>query len=161
MTDALLVEAGVEWNHNEYTDYTFNLVELLAGTKDMTGNRAPRYPEWKGNLATTWNGGSVLDGKATWFARADLVYIGEYFVDESNLAKAPSQTLLDGRIGLSFDQLRVELFGKNLTNETSWASAARWSDFTIPGVFLFSANQGIAVSPQQARRFGIRVSYEF
>lgn len=161
VTDALMLEAGVEWNHNEYTDYTFNLVELLAGTKDMTGNRAPRYPEWKGNLGATWNGGSVFDGKASWFARADLVYIGEYFVDESNLAKAPSQTLLDGRVGLSFDQLRVEFFGKNLTNETSWASAGRWSDFTIPGVFLFSANQGVAVSPQQARRFGIRLSYEF
>ena len=161
VTDWLTLETGVEWNVNEYTDYTYNLVEQLAGTKDMTGNRAPRYPEWRGNLAGILNGGSILDGRATWFARADLFYIGEYFVDESNLAKTSSQTLLDARIGLSFDRVRVELFGKNLTDETSWAAAARWSDFSTPGVFPGSTYQGVAVTPQLPRRFGIRLSYEF
>jgi len=28
-------------------------------------------------------------------------------------------------------------------------------------VFAFSANQGVAVSPQLGRRFGIRMSYQF
>jgi len=161
LTRALRLDLGIEWNHNEYTDYTYNLIEILAGTKNMTGNRAIRYPEWKGNFAASYEGGSVFNGRANWFARTDLMYFGEYFVDEANMAKAPSQTLLDARVGLNFDRTRVELFGRNLTGEDAWASAARWSDFTIPGVFAFSANQGVAVSPQLGRRFGVRLSYQF
>lgn len=160
VTDNLTVDGGIEWNDNEYTAYTVNIVEPIAGTNDMTGNRTPRYPEWKGNAAVTYNG--VLPwSDASWYTRADLTYIGPYFIDESNLATAPSQTLVGAQFGVRWDKLRLELYGKNLTDEDNWAAASRWSDFTIPGVFLFSVNQGASVSPQPPRRFGIRLTYEY
>ncbi|HSN70490.1 MAG TPA: hypothetical protein VLT59_03235, partial [Steroidobacteraceae bacterium] len=86
---------------------------------------------------------------------------GKYYVDESNLAEAPDQTLLNARIGITDGRLRAELFGNNLTDEDAYAGAGRWSDFSIPGNFNFPANQGVVVSPQRERYFGLRLAYTF
>lgn len=160
VNDHLTLQGGFEWTDNEYTDFTFNFVEQLAGTSDMKGNSSPRYPEFKGNLAANWIaplGGTGWD----WFTRADLIYFGEYYVDESNLAEAPDQTLLNARLGITNGKLRAEVFGNNLTDEDAYAAAGRWSDFSIPGNFNFPANQGVVVTPQRERFFGLRLSYQF
>jgi iron complex outermembrane receptor protein len=160
VNEHLTLQAGAEWTSNEYTDFTFNFVEKLAGTIDMKGNSSPRYPEFKGNLGLNYVaplGGTGWD----WFTRWDLIYFGEYYVDESNLAKAPDQTLLNARVGISNDNLRVEFFGNNLLDEDAYAAAGRWSDFSLPGNFDFPSNQGVVVTPQRPRYFGIKVSYEF
>jgi iron complex outermembrane receptor protein len=153
------VQLGLDYTSNEYTDFTFNFVEPLAGTRDMRGNSSPRYPEWKGNLGVSYTQGL---GAGEWelFSRGDLIYFGDYFIDESNLATAPSQTLLNARIGLTNGKVRYELFGNNLTDEDAYASAARWTDFTTPLV-ASTLNQGVAVSPQRDRYFGVKVSYQF
>jgi iron complex outermembrane recepter protein len=159
-TDNLTLEAGLEYTDNKYTDFIFNFVEQLAGTIQMKGNTQPRYPEFKGNLALNWI--APLGGTGwEWFTRWDLIYFGTYYVDESNLAEAPSQTLLNARLGVSNDNIRVEVFGNNLTDEDAYAAAGRWSDFSIPGNFNFPANQGVVVTPQRERYFGIKLSYQF
>jgi iron complex outermembrane receptor protein len=159
-TERLTLQLNLDYTQNEYTDFTFNFVEPLAGTRDMKGNSSPRYPEWKGNVAASYAGAPIGSGNWTWFARGDLLYFGKYFVDESNLATAPAQTLLSARAGVTNGSIRVELFGDNLTDEDAYASASRWSDFTTPAV-ASTANQGIAVAPQRSRYFGVRASYEF
>jgi iron complex outermembrane receptor protein len=159
-TEHLNLQFGAEWTSNEYTDFTFNFVEQLAGTSDMKGNSSPRYPEFKGNLGLSYS--NALFGTGwDWFTRWDLIYFGDYYVDESNLAKAPDQTLLNARIGIGDDHLRVELFGNNLLDEDAYAAAGRWSDFSIPGNFNFPANQGVVVTPQRPRYFGLKLSYQF
>jgi len=159
-SEHLNLQLGAEWTSNEYTDFTFNFVEQLAGTSDMKGNSSPRYPEFKGNIGLGYN--NALFGTGwDWFTRWDLIYFGEYYVDESNLAKAPDQTLLNARVGISSDNLRIELFGNNLLDEDAYAAAGRWSDFSIPGNFNFPANQGVVVTPQRSRYFGLKLSYQF
>lgn len=160
VNDRLTIQVGLDWTDNEYTDFTFNFVEQLAGTSDMTGNRSPRYPEWKGNLAASYQaplGGTGWD----WFTRWDYLYFGDYFVDESNLASAPEQNLVNARVGVTNGKMRLELFGNNLTDEDAYAAAGRWSDFSIPGNFNFPANQGVVVTPQRPRYFGLKLSYTF
>lgn len=160
VTDGLTLQAGLDWTDNEYTDFTFNFVEQLAGTRDMSGNRSPRYPEWKGNVALNYV--APLAGTGwEWFTRWDLLYFGEYFVDESNLAEAPAQTLLNARVGFGTESFRVELFGNNLLDEDAYAAASRFSDFSIPGNFFFTSNQGINVAPQRERWFGVKLSMRF
>lgn len=126
----------------------------------MAGNTSPRYPEFKGNLALNYTAPLARDGW-DWFTRGDLLYFGEYFVDESNLATAPAQTLLSARIGVKTENLRLELFGYNLTDEDSYAAASRFSDFSIPGNFAFTTNQGINVAPQRSRYFGVKATFTF
>ena len=159
-TEHLSLQFGAEWTSNEYTDFTFNFVEQLSGTSDMKGNSSPRYPEFKGNLGLSYN--NALFGTGwDWFTRWDLIYFGDYYVDESNLAKAPDQTLLNARIGIGDEHLRIELFGNNLLDEDAYAAAGRWSDFSIPGNFNFPENQGVVVTPQRPRYFGLKLSYQF
>jgi outer membrane receptor protein involved in Fe transport len=126
----------------------------------MKGNSSPRYPEWKGNVALSYADVPLGSGDWRWFARGDLIYFGEYFVDESNLANAPDQTLLNARVGVQRDNLRIELFGNNLLDEDAYASASRWTNFTTPGV-AGTTSQGVAVAPQRERYFGIKASLEF
>ena len=159
-TDHLSLQLGAEWTSNEYTDFTFNFVQALAGTSDMKGNSSPRYPEFKGNIGLSYDN-SLFGTGWDWFTRWDLIYFGEYYVDESNLAKAPDQTLLNARIGIGDEHLRIELFGNNLLDEGAYAAAGRWSDFSIPGNFDFPANQGVVVTPQRPRYFGLKLSYRF
>lgn len=159
VTDNFSLQAGLDYTSNEYTDFTFNFVEPLAGTRDMRGNSSPRYPEWKGNIAASYTG-TLGSSDWEWFTRGDLVYFGKYFIDESNLAYAPAQTLVNARIGVRKDGFRYELFGNNLTDEDTYASASRWTDFTTPLV-ASTANQGVAVAPQRERFFGIKMTFEF
>jgi iron complex outermembrane receptor protein len=160
VNDYVTLEAGAEFVDNEYTDFTFNFVEQLAGTRDMKGNASPRYPEFKGNLA--FNLVHPV-GSSGWdiFTRWDLIYFGDYYVDESNLAKAAAQTLLNARFGISNPNWRIEVFGNNLGGESDYAAASRWSDFSIPGNFFFTSNQGVVVTPQRPRYFGLKLSYTF
>jgi iron complex outermembrane recepter protein len=159
VTDKFNLQAGLDYTNNEYTDFTFNFVEPLAGTRDMRGNASPRYPEWKGNIAASFSNELGSSGWQ-WFTRGDLIYFGEYFIDESNLATAPDQLLLNGRFGVTKGGTRIEIFGNNLTDEDAYASASRWTDFTTP-LIASTANQGVAVTPQRERYFGLKLSFEF
>lgn len=158
-TQHLNLQLGLDYTKNKYTDFTFNFVEPLAGTRQMEGNSSPRYPKWKGNLGASYSR-PLGSGDWSWFTRGDLLYFGKYFVDESNLASAPSQTLVNARFGYTNEKVRIELFGNNLLNEDAYASASRWTDFTTPSV-ASTANQGVAVAPQRERYFGIKASFEF
>jgi iron complex outermembrane receptor protein len=159
VNDRWTVQAGLDYTNNEYTDFTFNFVEPLAGTRDMRGNSSPRYPEWKGNIAASYTRPLAREGW-NFFARSDLLYFGDYFVDESNLATAPAQTLLSMRVGVGNERVRLEVFGQNLTDEDAYASASRWTDFTTPAV-ASTANQGVAVTPQREQYFGVKATFNF
>ena len=159
-TDRLLLEANVEYVQAEYGNFIFNFVEALAGTRQMKGNKTPRYPSVKGNVAATWTA-PLGSTSWEWFTRWDAIYTGKTYTDESNLAWVEPYWLVNARVGFRKEQLGIEFFVRNLTDEDQWASAARFSDFGIPGNFNFPANQGIVVTPQPERQFGARVSVGF
>ncbi|QGN55832.1 TonB-dependent receptor [Novosphingobium sp. Gsoil 351] len=160
LTDAWTIDANVAWAHARYKDYQFNFVAAIAGFTQMKGNAIPRFPEWSGNLAASWKGRltSSLDG----FFRADAIYFGKAFADESNLAFAKPYTLVNVRAGMDTGDLRFELFVNNLFDEDRYAAAARWSNFSRPVNFAtFTAHQGINVSPQAKREVGLRLGAKF
>jgi iron complex outermembrane receptor protein len=170
------VKAGAEWTKNEYKDFTFNFVApLIADLRSLTGspvlvpgigdqmkgNRAPNYPEWKGNVTTTYRG-TLSTGDWTWFARGEYNYTGKYFVDESNLAFTPDVSLVNVRLGLEKQKFRGELFVTNLFDTDKWARASRFTDFSLLGNILFlTSAQGVLLTPQDHRQLGVRVAYEF
>lgn len=66
------------------------------------------------------------------------------------------------RIGGEKDGLRIEGFVKNVFNDDSWAACARWTDFdSAPTIGQLTTYQGVAVSPQMPRQYGLRVSIKF
>jgi iron complex outermembrane receptor protein len=176
VTDNWDVAAGIEWTKNEYKDFTFNFVApliadlrsptgapvLVPGVGDqMQGNRAPNYPEYKGNVTTTYRA-ALGGGDWEWFVRGEYTYNGKYFVDESNLAWMPEVHLFNARFGLEKDKLRAELFVTNLFDTDKWARASRFTDFSLLGNILFlTSAQGVLLTPQDGRQLGVRVAYEF
>ena len=160
LTDNWTIDANVAWAHARYKDYQFNFVAAIAGFTQQRGNTIPRYPEWTGNVAVSWQGAlsDTLDG----FFRADAIYFGKAFTDESNLAFARAYQLVNLRGGVDTGPLRVELFVENLFDEDRYAAAARFSNFSRPVNFgTFTAHQGINVSPQPKREFGVRMAAKF
>lgn len=153
------VAASLTYIDSSYDDYPFNFVAPIAGFEQMRGNQTPRQPKWAGNLTMTKDF-TVMGLDA--FFRTDFQYQGRSFVDESNLAYISDYVIVNLRAGVETDRYRVELFVRNLLDEDAWATGARWTDFSSPfQAAFFTAKQGVAVSPQDRRDFGIRANIRF
>lgn len=158
-SDDLTLTMNLSHIDSEYTDYKFNFVSPIAGYSQMAGNATPRQSEWSGNATVTQR--LVINGMDS-YLRGEMVYQGKANVDESNLAFMDDYMLLNLRAGVNGDNYLVEFFIKNLLDEDAWATGARWSDFSSPTQFAFlTAKQGVVVSPQNRREFGIRATYRF
>ena len=135
----------------------------ISAQGNLNGKSPTRYPKWMGNLSGTYT--NTLVGDWSWFARADATYSGKAYVDLWNLATTASYWLVHTRAGVEKDNLRFELYVRNLFDQDKWAAANSTSDFAltdfgVAGGFSFSA-QSINVVPQDKRTFGLRVNYTF
>ncbi|MDH3621600.1 MAG: TonB-dependent receptor [Gammaproteobacteria bacterium] len=158
-SDDLTLTVNMSYIDSEYTDYKFNFVSPIAGYSQMAGNGTPRQAKWSGNSTITQR---MVVGGMDSYIRGEMIYQGKSFVDESNLAFLDDYTLFNLRAGINGENYLVELFIKNLFDEDAWATGARWSDFSSPTQFAFlTAKQGVVVSPQDRREFGIRATYRF
>ncbi|MCB1623841.1 MAG: TonB-dependent receptor [Pseudomonadales bacterium] len=116
------------------------------------GNEPRNVPAWRGTLSTTVHG--EYSGR-DWFVRSDILYSSKSWADYSEFNRAPSQTLVNLRAGLEFsDRYRVEIYGKNLTEEKALGTEAQTT--TGPG-----GNRKAFGEPYQRREFGIRLSADF
>jgi iron complex outermembrane receptor protein len=159
LTDTLRWQLNAAWIDSEYDDYVFNFVQPVAGFSQMAGNQTPRQPEWSGNTSLIWDF-TLFSMPA--YLRGDVIYQGETFVDESNLAKIEDYYLANVRAGIDFERLGLEFFITNLTDEEAWMTAARWTDWGSPTQFAFlTAKQGVIGSPLDKREFGLRLNYRF
>ena len=175
------IQGNLSWNDNEFTTLILtgsfsaevrnplrpNAAGALVRSTDPTvvsaannysGRTQIRYPEWQGNLSTTYTDKFV--GDWDWFARADAIYFGSAFVDFSNYAKSQPYWLVHTRAGVEKENLRIELFVRNLFDTERWAGASALTDFAFQGDLSFTG-QGIGLGPQDKRQFGLRVNYGF
>ncbi len=159
----LTAALNLTWARNEFKDYLFNFTQPIAGFTNMKGNTQPRFPEWSGNLSTTYSDQvSWFGHEMQAFVRLDTIYFGKAFVDEANLAETDDYFLMHLRAGVDNGRVRTEVFINNLLDEDAWSAGSRWSDFSVPTFFqTLTARQGIAVSPQEKRTIGLRVSYSY
>lgn len=131
--------------------------------QDLSGTDVVRSPEWSGNLGFSYQrpitAGLLLD----LFAVAS--YSDDYLanVDSAPHAASPSYTLIDAGIAVSSsdERWKLELIGKNLTEEYYWTRATD-VPFTgtapgvVPGVLGDSA-----ASVSRGREVLLRASYRF
>jgi outer membrane receptor protein involved in Fe transport len=126
----------------------------------MKGNQNPRFPKWTGAINSAFTGD--LNQEWDWYVNGDLIYFGKTAVDEANLAFCNDYWLVNSRAGVEKEGLRVEVFVKNLFNDDNWAACNRWTDFdNSVNLALLTRVQGIAVTPQNKRQFGLRTVIDF
>jgi outer membrane receptor protein involved in Fe transport len=160
LNDYWTLSGTLGMSDSEFKDYQYNFVTAFAKYSQMAGNTMPRYPEDMGSLSASYK--NTMNNGWDMFFRADLNYFGETYADESNLATCDSYTLMNARGGVEKDNVRMELYVNNLGDEEAWTACTRWSDFASPSAFaVFTAFQGISVSPMRPRNIGLRISYDF
>ncbi|MDX2144372.1 MAG: TonB-dependent receptor [Rhodospirillaceae bacterium] len=160
VTEAWTVNGNLTYARSKYKDFLFNFFAFNTGYSQMKGNSNPRFPKWTGTLNSGYTGD--LNQDWDWYVNGDLIYFGKTMVDESNLAFCNDYWLVNSRAGVEKEGFRVELFVKNLFNDDNWAACNRWTDFdnSVNLAFLTRV-QGIAVTPQNKRQFGLRTSVDF
>lgn len=131
---------------------------VAAAATNYSGSQQIRYPNWQGNLSGTYT--NQLVGDWDWFWRTDAIYFGKAYIDFSNYAWSSPYWLIHTRAGVERENLRIELFVRNLFDEENWAGANAFTDFGFQGDLTF-LGQGVGLGPQDKRQFGIRVNYTF
>ena len=148
----------VNWADSEFTEFDCGFAPFLADP-NCAGNTLARYPEWSAFATTTFY--DQFTAEWDYFLRLDGTYTGEAFVDESNFAWTKDFWIFDLRGGFEKENLRVEAFVTNLFDDDNYLAGARGSDFSGPGFFDFTADQGVHLTPPEQRRFGVKVVFGF
>ena len=122
--------------------------------KDYTplgGHTLQRTPTSNGNLGLQW-GHAVRFGDA--YVRGDVVYQSGQYVEEFNLAKIQSRTLLNASAGVDGGSWRVQVWAKNLLDK----------QFVSNSFFIYIPNLGSATyvpSLGQRRTLGVTLAVDF
>lgn len=121
------------------------------------GNRLPTTPKITYSVSAEY--GDRLTDSIEWFSRVDLMHQGKKFTDFSNVAWVGAKENVNARIGMRTDNLTLEAFGANLTNDKTLNAALLGIDaFT----FLVPPNKNeIRFSPPMPRSWGLRATYKF
>lgn len=144
------------WAASEYKNFICLFCARFTGNPDVAGKSVPRFPEFTGALSADYV--RPLGRGLELIARADVIYEGDAYVDESNLATREAYWLTNVRAGIQREGLKVELFARNLFDNDAYLGASRNTDFS--NFFNFS-EQGVVVTPARKRQFGLRVVAQF
>ncbi|MCH9694558.1 MAG: TonB-dependent receptor [Gammaproteobacteria bacterium] len=150
---------SLNYAKSEYQTYNCAVGFILTGDQNCAGNSSPRYPEWSGSLTATYH--KTVGDDWGWFVRPDIIYQGKQYTDETNLAYISSYTVVNLRTGFERDNLRLELYIRNLFDDDSYRSAATRNDFSGADLLANLQNQALFITPAEKRTVGVKAVVEF
>jgi len=128
----------------------------------VDGNAFPFTPEIQFGASATYN--SVLSNGWGWFTRLDMRHEDEQFIDSFETGWLPAVTKFNLRAGINTDNMRIEGYVENLTDDRTPLGAQyepeRPEISQATGIFGPGA-VGINVAAGYPREVGIRFSYDF
>jgi iron complex outermembrane recepter protein len=152
-------QLNVSWQDNKITDLlSRSSIQTNGGFINLKGLKTLRFPGIMWNASTTYT--DALNSTWDYYGRADVSYSGEYWADVDNLARGPDWFVTNVRVGLQREDLRIELFVRNLFQETAWQTVSQGAHFKHHS-FNFGGFRGLNVSPQEKRTFGVRTNLTF
>ena len=164
LADGWTTNANLTYNENEFKNFipaTASATATFGQNVNIKGNRSSRFPKWSGNLVSQYT--QPLNADWDYYVRGDIMYNGKHVAGLTNLAIMNDYFLVNARVSIERNNLRVEAFVKNVFDEDNWRAGSEFTDFSIidsPSVFDFN-KLGIILIPQDRRTFGMRVSYGF
>jgi iron complex outermembrane receptor protein len=162
-TDNLELGLGLSYGDPKFDDGTRDpSVATLGFGTDISGKSLPRQSRLQltGNATYTV---PDLAGDFDGFARLSLSHQSGQYADQANLAKTESVTLMNLALGLDGETYGIELWGKNLLNDT-YAATALGNLTTAPETPLagaFAPTRTIEVYLGNTRTLGVTVSAKF
>jgi iron complex outermembrane receptor protein len=183
VTETFDINIRGAWQTGKYTNFIQPfLAQLTSNVTRFDGNHLARVPNWSGSFALNYQ--DTLVGDWDWFGRFDGNYNGKAWDSEANIVKFNDYWRFAARLGVETENLRVELFGKNIFNDRNWdfgfrnvyqgnpaltatpagtpINPATAIFVQVPAPFNVAGfPQGIVVQPPDKREFGIRMRYAF
>jgi outer membrane receptor protein involved in Fe transport len=95
----------------------------------------------------------------TGYLRGEYAYQSRQYDSEMNLNWTQPANVVNGRIGVERDNLSIELWARNLTNEQTYTRNGRFGDVRAGGDVR--NNQNIAIVPRLPRQVGIRATLDY
>ena len=139
ISDNFDLYSGVAISNTEYDTFL-----SPDGSQDFSGNEFRFAPKETGVIGVSYNGDNGV------FFNTSVTYTGSSYSDVANTKKMDSYVLVNLNGGYEFDNLRLEAYVKNLSNELyDVNNNIRATDGT-PGVRLGAP-----------REFGARLTYSF
>lgn len=149
------LDFSAAWNETEIQEsFCGNCTGLFQNPNTaQIGKSFINAPEYQGYLAGKY--AASLGAESDWYTRLEYVYTGSAYGDEPNFSKSGDRNVLNARLGVNFNDLNVEIFGLNLTDDTTPIGIDRGTDFPS-----FNPNAIRLAFPEQ-RRYGVRATYRF
>jgi iron complex outermembrane receptor protein len=129
----------------------------VQGISNYNGNYLSRVPALTGTFSTTFT--DHLIGDWDYFARADVNYTGSMWDSDINIVKTDPYTRVNAVLGIKKEKVSVELFAKNLLNDSHWDFAERVPNLINPN--LGFTNEGLLVQAPDKREIGVRANVKF
>jgi len=158
-TDMFGMQGSVGYTDAEYVRFNSGVHLEYFGEISAAGKQAPRFPEWSGSVSAMLDGD--INSNTAWFGRVDLAYVGERFADEANLTTAPAGTIVNLRGGIERNNIRYELFVRNLTDEDAPDAINRTRDTSSATPLFDFSTFGYGIGLRDRRQIGFRLSAEF
>jgi len=131
---------------------------LTGSAVSFDGNALGRVPAWTISGNTSYRYG--LSAGWQGYVRGDLTYVGKQWDSDYNFVQSDAYTRLDARLGFEKGDTLVELFVRNLTDDSSWTTSSRVPNLGLVPLVSFS-QQGLTAIAQEARSVGVRMRYAF
>eukprot|EP00456_Euglypha_rotunda_P073301 TRINITY_DN6670_c0_g1_i12.p1 TRINITY_DN6670_c0_g1~~TRINITY_DN6670_c0_g1_i12.p1 ORF type:complete len:857 (-),score=179.61 TRINITY_DN6670_c0_g1_i12:293-2863(-) len=112
---------------------------------DFSGNKTVRTPEFTGTAAVNYTFPFIAGTEAEF--GADMYYNDGFYYDPRNSVTQPSYAIYNARFGVFFPKqnLRLTLFGKNLTDEGFFTQKYRF-DFGETGIWGAARTYGLTLT---------------
>ena len=159
ITDKWSANLNINYVHAVWTRYQNATLAgfTVGGIDSFSGNDISRVPSWTGNFSTTYT--DHLLGAWNWYGRADVNYTGSMWESDINIVKTDPYARVNAVLGMRKDELSVELFVKNLLDDSHWDFAERVPNLITPNSSF--TNEGLLVQAPDKREIGARVNVKF
>lgn len=145
---------------------------LFTGMADcsIVGNRVPMTSEHQFSAFTSYE--RPITNEWNLFTNIDYTFESSKFVQVHNGTETGDVGILGAQIGVRNDNLRIEVFGRNLTDNRTPPIATRWFDFyegfnTIPSAVDDGIDDSVLgprspfLSFRRGRQIGVRARLDF
>jgi outer membrane receptor protein involved in Fe transport len=136
--------------------------DVFGAGLSCKGQRAARYPEWTASMVATHEQNTSMGDV---YVRGEVYYNDDYYDEVTNLTIIPGATEVNIRAGIRMDNLSLEAYVANLTDEdapTGGNNIADTSGYVRSTTFAYNfAVESVHIHMRDKREFGLRATYSF
>jgi iron complex outermembrane receptor protein len=167
LTPAWAAGAYIDYKRARWTKYnassqssygSYGSAALTGTAVSFEGNTVGRVPDLQISANSTYRFTPIEAWKP--YLRGDVTYVGRMWESDFNFAQTDPYSRFDLRVGFDKKDVSLEVFVKNLFDDRGWTTVSRVNNLGISPLTSFS-NQGLTAIAQEARTYGVRLSYSF